>query len=79
MGSEEQFAFNIDFFDFFRDHAEWLVDVLLPQGERSQTYRCLCFFQSVLLSHRQRDIYTVNGIYMEYIHYNLQYIEDTGL
>uniref|UniRef100_A0A8C2ZCC9 Unc-79 homolog, NALCN channel complex subunit n=1 Tax=Cyclopterus lumpus TaxID=8103 RepID=A0A8C2ZCC9_CYCLU len=23
------------------DHAEWLVDVLLPQGERSQTIRCL--------------------------------------
>uniref|UniRef100_A0AAQ4PXK1 Unc-79 homolog, NALCN channel complex subunit n=1 Tax=Gasterosteus aculeatus aculeatus TaxID=481459 RepID=A0AAQ4PXK1_GASAC len=23
------------------DHAEWLVDVLLPQGERSQTRRCL--------------------------------------
>lgn len=39
--------------DLFRDHAEWLVDVLLPQGERSQINRSLSrvihFFQFVFL------------------------------
>lgn len=28
-------ALFLHFFDLFRDHAEWLVDVLLPQGESS--------------------------------------------
>lgn len=43
----------IHFSDPFRDHAEWLVDVLLPQGESSQTEG---LFQSVL-HHRDEETY----------------------
>lgn len=67
-------ALFINFFDLFRDHAEWLVDVLLPQGERSQTKRCLSVSQFVLLP-TDRDIYNVNVTYVEYIQYNVLYTE----
>lgn len=61
---------------FFRDHAEWLVDVLLPQGKKYLTS-----FQSVFHRHIyiKLDIHVfgiIHGIHKDAMHYNEMHTYD---